>query len=263
MFPIGIDPQKFAAQAAKAVNHPDVSRLRRSLNGEKLAIGVDRLDYSKGLINRIKAFDRMWTLFPSLERTVSLLQIATPSRGAIEAYGNLQNEVARLVSDVNGAHGEVDWTPIRYLNKGYGQAVLAGLYRTAQVGVVTPLQDGMNLVAKEYVAAQNPADPGVLVLSKFAGAASELDTALLVNPHDIDGMAHTIATALSMPLTERRMRWEAMMAKLRDGTIQQWFADFIQTLQDSQLDKDPLGPRMADAPPPWPLRSVNTGARYH
>ena len=201
--------------AAKASTHPDVSRLRRSLNGEKLAIGVDRLDYSKGLINRIKAFDRMWTLHPSLARTASLLQIATPSRGAIEAYGNLQNEVAKLVSDVNGQHGEVDWTPIRYLNKGYGQAVLAGLYRTAQVGVVTPLQDGMNLVAKEYVAAQNPADPGVLVLSKFAGAANELDTALLVNPHDIDGMARTIATALSMPLTERRMRWEAMMAKLR------------------------------------------------
>ena len=146
---------------------------------------------------------------------MSLLQIATPSRGAIEAYGNLQSEVAKLVSDVNGRHGEVDWTPIRYLNKGYGQAVLAGLYRTAQVGVVTPLQDGMNLVAKEYVAAQNPADPGVLVLSKFAGAANELDTALLVNPHDIDGMARTIATALSMPLTERRMRWEAMMTKLR------------------------------------------------
>ena len=215
VFPIGIDPQKFAQLAAKASTHPDVSRLRRSLNGEKLAIGVDRLDYSKGLINRIKAFDRMWTLHPQLKRAASLLQIATPSRGAIEAYGNLQSEVAKLVSDVNGRHGEVDWTPIRYLNKGYGQAVLAGLYRTAQVGVVTPLQDGMNLVAKEYVAAQNPVDPGVLVLSKFAGAANELDTALLVNPHDIDGMARTIATALSMPLTERRMRWEAMMAKLR------------------------------------------------
>ena len=215
VFPIGIDPQQFAQLAAKASTHPDVSRLRRSLNGEKLAIGVDRLDYSKGLINRIKAFDRMWTLHPQLARTVSLLQIATPSRGAIEAYGNLQSEVAKLVSDVNGLHGEVDWTPIRYLNKGYGQAVLAGLYRTAQVGVVTPLQDGMNLVAKEYVAAQNPVDPGVLVLSKFAGAANELDTALIVNPHDIDGMARTIATALSMPLTERRMRWEAMMAKLR------------------------------------------------
>ena len=140
-----------------------------------------------------------------------MLQIATPSRGAIEAYGNLQNDLAKLVSDVNGRHGEVDWTPIRYLNKGFSQTVLAGLYRTAQVGVVTPLHDGMNLVAKEYVAAQNPADPGVLVLSKFAGAANELDTALLVNPHDIDGMARTIATALSMPLIERRMRWEAMM----------------------------------------------------
>ena len=263
VFPIGIDPQKFAQQATKAMTHPDVSRLRRSLSGEKLAIGVDRLDYSKGLINRIKAFDRMWTMQPQLSRAVSLLQIATPSRGAIEAYGNLQSEVARLVSDVNGAHGEVDWTPIRYLNKGYGQNVLAGLYRTAQVGVVTPLQDGMNLVAKEYVAAQNPADPGVLVLSKFAGAANELDTALLVNPHDIDGMAHTIATALSMPLTERRMRWEAMMAKLRGHTIQQWFADFIDALQDSQLDRGPLGPVIADPPVPWPLRSVNNGARYH
>src|SRR6266852_1179284 len=258
VFPIGIDPEKFAQQAAKAVSHPDVSRLRRSLNGEKLAIGVDRLDYSKGLINRITAFDRMWAMQPALARTVSLLQIANPSRGGIEAYGNLQNELAKLVSDVNGRHGEVDWTPIRYLNKGYGQYVLAGLYRTAQVGVVTPLHDGMNLVAKEYVAAQNPADPGVLVLSKFAGAADELDTALLVNPNDIDGMARTIATALSMALTERRMRWEAMMAKLRAGTIQQWFADFVDALQETQIDKP-----IAEPPTPWPLRSVNTGTRYH
>src|SRR4051794_12532485 len=207
VFPIGIDPEKFAQLAAKASTHPDVSRLRRSLNGEKLAIGVDRLDYSKGLVNRIRAFDRMWTLQPQLARTVSLLQIATPSRGAIEAYGNLQSEVARLVTDVNGRHGEVDWTPIRYLNKGFGQAVLAGLYRTAQVGVVTPLQDGMNLVAKEYVAAQNPENPGVLVLSKFAGAANELDTALVVNPHDIDGMARARATAIAKPPAGRVMRW--------------------------------------------------------
>jgi trehalose 6-phosphate synthase len=268
VFPIGIDPEKFAQQAAKSVSHPDVSRLRRSLHGEKLAIGVDRLDYSKGLINRINAFDRMWTLQPALERTVSLLQIATPSRGTIEAYGNLQNELAKLVSDVNGRHGEVDWTPIRYLNKGFSQTVLAGLYRTAQVGVVTPLHDGMNLVAKEYVAAQNPADPGVLVLSKFAGAANELDTALLVNPHDIDGMARTIATAVSMPLTERRMRWEAMMAKLRASTIQQWFADFVDALQQThidkgQIDKDATEPVVTEPPTLWPLRSVNSGSRYH
>jgi trehalose 6-phosphate synthase len=263
VFPIGIDPQKFAQLAAKAVTHPDVSRLRRSLNGEALAIGVDRLDYSKGLVNRIKAFDRMWTLQPQLKRAASLLQIATPSRCAIEAYGNLQSELAKLVSDVNGVHGEADWTPIRYLNKGFGQAVLAGLYRTAQVGVVTPLQDGMNLVAKEYVAAQNPENPGVLVLSKYAGAANELDAALLVNPHDIDGMARTIATAFSMPLTERRMRWEAMMTKLRDHTIQQWSADFIDALQESQLEEGPLGPIVPEPPTPWPLRSANGGVRYH
>jgi len=263
VFPIGIDPEKFARQAAKAVTHPEVSRLRRSLNGEKLAIGVDRLDYSKGLINRINAFDRMWTLQPALLRNVSLLQIANPSRGGIEAYGNLQNELARLVSDVNGRHGEVDWTPIRYLNKGFGQTVLAGLYRTAQVGVVTPLHDGMNLVAKEYVAAQNPADPGVLVLSKFAGAANELDTALLVNPHDIDGMARTIAAALSMPLTERRLRWEAMMAKLRAGTVQQWFADFVDALEETRLDRAAVEPAIPEQPTLWPLRSVNAGVRYH
>jgi trehalose 6-phosphate synthase len=264
VFPIGIDPDKFAQQAAKAVSHPDVTRLRRSLNGEKLAIGVDRLDYSKGLINRINAFDRMWTLQPALQRTVSLLQIATPSRGAIEAYGTLQGELAKLVSDVNGRHGEVDWTPIRYLNKGYSQTVLAGLYRTAQVGVVTPLNDGMNLVAKEYVAAQNPADPGVLVLSKFAGAANELETALQVNPHDIDGMARTIALALAMPLTERRIRWEAMMAKLHAGTIQQWFADFVDALQQRAVSEKPaIAPSMPEPPASWALRSVNSGARYH
>ncbi|WP_322514498.1 alpha,alpha-trehalose-phosphate synthase (UDP-forming) [Rhodopseudomonas palustris] len=249
VFPIGIDADLFAQQAQKATAHPDVSRLRKSLHGEKLVIGVDRLDYSKGLINRVNAFDRMLTSRPSLQRTVSLLQIATPSRGTIEAYGNLQGELARLVSDVNGRLGEADWTPIRYLNKGFRQGVLAGLYRTAQVGLVTPLQDGMNLVAKEYVAAQNPIDPGVLVLSKFAGAANELDTALLVNPHDVEGMARAIATALSMPLTERRLRWEAMMAKLRRGSVQSWFADFVASLEDAHGANREAAREIASQPP--------------
>src|SRR5246500_4661287 len=230
VFPIGIDAEMFASAAAKAVTHPDVSRLRKSLNGEKLAIGVDRLDYSKGLINRVAAFDRMWTLEPSLLRTVSLLQIATPSRGGIEAYGRLQSDLAKLISEVNGRHGEVDWTPIRYLNKGFSQAVLAGLYRSAQVGVVTPLHDGMNLVAKEYVAAQNPLDPGVLVLSSFAGAAKELDAALQVNPHNTDEMASQIARALAMSLEERRDRWHRMVVKLRRASVRNWFSDFLHTL---------------------------------
>jgi trehalose 6-phosphate synthase len=260
VFPIGIDAEKFATAAAKAVTHPDVSRLRRSLNGEKLAIGVDRLDYSKGLLNRINAFDRLWTTQPQLLRAVSLLQIATPSRGGIAAYGHLQGEVAKLVTDVNGRHGEVDWTPIRYLNKGYGQNVLAGLYRTAQVGVVTPLHDGMNLVAKEYVAAQNPADPGVLVLSKFAGAANELDTALIVNPHDIDGMARAIATALSMPLVERRMRYEAMMERLSAHTIQQWFAEFLDALQECGADAPASASVLSGPTGRWSQRTVHGAA---
>lgn len=279
VFPIGIDADKFAAQAVRASSHPEVSRLRRSLNrDEKLIIGVDRLDYSKGLMNRISAFDQMLTAQPGLHRAVSLLQIATPSRGTIDAYGALQGELAKLVSDVNGRHGEVDWTPIRYLNKGFGQTVLAGLYRSAQVGLVTPVQDGMNLVAKEYVAAQNPVDPGVLVLSKFAGAADELDSALLVNPHDVQGMARTLALALAMPQNERRMRWEAMMAKLQQRSIHTWFSDYVAALQAAHLANQPddeagsAEPGWSEAPPlmtaPRPelpaLRSVSgEGFRFN
>jgi trehalose 6-phosphate synthase len=261
-FPIGIDVDGFAAQAQRATSHPEVSRLRKSLHGERLAIGVDRVDYSKGLVNRISAFDRLFEMQPALKRSVSLLQIATPSRGGIAAYASLQSELAKQVTDVNGRHGEVDWTPIRYLSKGFGQTVLAGFYRTAQVGVVTPLHDGMNLVAKEYVAAQNPVDPGVLVLSRFAGAANELDAALLVNPHDIDAMARAIATALAMPAPERRMRWEAMMARLRAGTIHQWFSSFIAALEATRERGE--GP---DDASPWPtgVRPLRTagGALYH
>jgi trehalose 6-phosphate synthase len=203
------------------------------LRGERLAIGVDRVDYSKGLVNRIYAFDRLLTVHPELKRTLSLLQIATPSRGEIEAYESLQAELAGLVTDVNGRHGEVDWTPIRYLSKGYGQNVLAGFYRSAQIGVVTPMQDGMNLVAKEYVAAQNPEDPGVLVLSRYAGAANELDAALIVNPSDIDAIARAMHTALTMSILERRERWAAMMAKLKGHTIHQWFAEFVSALEET------------------------------
>jgi trehalose 6-phosphate synthase len=231
-FPIGIDVDEFAARASKAVARLEVSRLRASLHGLKLVLGVDRLDYSKGLANRVRAFDRMLEIDPALKRQVALLQVAVPSRGNIRAYRELKSELAALVSEVNGRHGEVDWTPIRYLNKGFSQLTLSGFYRTAHVGLVTPLHDGMNLVAKEYVAAQNPFDPGVLVLSSFAGAAKELDAALLVNPHDIDGMARQIATALTMSVEERRDRWQSMMTKLRRASVQNWFADFLHTLAE-------------------------------
>jgi trehalose 6-phosphate synthase len=231
-FPIGIDVDEFAARAAKAITRPEISRLRGSLQGTKLALGVDRLDYSKGLANRMRAFDRLFELEPSLKRTVSFLQVAVPSRGNIRAYRELKTELAGLVGEINGRHGEVDWAPIRYLNKGFAQSTLAGFYRVADVGLVTPLHDGMNLVAKEYVAAQNPFDPGVLVLSAFAGAAKELDAALIVNPHDIDGMARQIDKALEMSLDERRERWNSMVSKLRQSSVKNWFSDFLQALTE-------------------------------
>ncbi|HSZ65622.1 MAG TPA: trehalose-6-phosphate synthase [Xanthobacteraceae bacterium] len=231
-FPIGIDVDDFAARASKSVTRPEVTRLRESLHGAKLVLGVDRLDYSKGLANRVRAFDRMLEIEPGLKRHVSLLQVAVPSRGNIKAYRELKSELAGLVGEVNGRHGEVDWSPIRYLNKGFSQLTLAGFYRVAGVGLVTPLHDGMNLVAKEYVAAQNPLDPGVLVLSSFAGAAKELDAALLINPHDIDGMARQIAVALKMSIEERRERWHAMVRKLKVASVQAWFAHFLHVLSD-------------------------------
>jgi trehalose 6-phosphate synthase len=149
------------------------------------------------------------------------------------------------VGDVNGRLGEPDWTPIRYLNKGYSQQVLAGFYRMAQIGMVTPLHDGMNLVAKEYVAAQDPEDPGVLVLSEFAGAAKELHAALLVNPHDIDGMADQLAVALKMPREERIERWESMMTALRETSLHRWFSSFVDALKQCSPETAPKAGRPA------------------
>jgi trehalose 6-phosphate synthase len=229
-FPIGIDVESFAERAIKSATRPEVSRLRSSLQGGQLVIGVDRVDYSKGLPNRFRAFERMLQFQPSFKRAVSLLQIAVPSRGQIVEYRKLQAELASIVGEINGRYGEVDWTPIRYLNRGFPQSKLAGFYRTARVGLVTSLNDGMNLVAKEYVAAQNPLDPGVLVLSKFTGAAKQLDAALLVNPHDIDGMAWAISSALAMRRQERRERWETLIEILRSSSLDNWFQDFLLEL---------------------------------
>ena len=234
IFPIGIDVKAFAEQATKSAARPEVSRLRASLQGRKLAMGVDRLDYSKGLPNRFRALERMFEMYPETRNSVSLLQIAVPTREQITAYKSLQTELAALVGEINGHNAEVDWTPIRYLNKGFPHSVLAGFYRSAQVGVVTPFQDGMNLVAKEYVAAQNPLDPGVLVLSEFAGAAKQLDAAVLVNPHDVDALAQALMKAFTMSASERRQRWNAMIARLEDSPLAGWFSDFVDALENAR-----------------------------
>lgn len=229
-FPIGIDVAAIAATAqaneARVAGHD----LRASLSGRRLAIGVDRLDYSKGLPERFKAFERHlhrgddaghWTY----------LQIAPPSRTRVPEYQSLRRELEGLAGHINGRHARPDWTPIRYVNDSFPQSVLAGFYRAAEMALITPLRDGMNLVAKEYLASQSPLDPGVLVLSRFAGAAEELQQALLVNPHDIDEVAAAINTASTMPLAERQDRWHAMMDTLRGNDVGQWARRFLDTLR--------------------------------
>ena len=172
VFPIGVDPEAIADMAARAVKSRTTRRLRESLRGRQLIIGVDRLDYSKGLEHRFKAFGAFLQTYPEQRNHVRLLQIATATRSDVPEYNALRQRLGALAGDVAGRYAELDWAPIQYLNRSFSQSSLAGFYRISRVALVTPLRDGMNLVAKEYDAAQDPEDPGVLILSPFAGAAS-------------------------------------------------------------------------------------------
>jgi len=230
VFPIAIDTAAFAHVAQNAQRHAMVQRMQKSLGERDLIIGVDRLDYSKGITNRIEAFEHFITNNPGSQGKVTFLQITPKSRSEVPEYEEMQRTVAELAGRVNGAVSAVDWVPIRYVNRSIGRNVLAGLYRMARVGLVTPLRDGMNLVAKEYVAAQRAEDPGVLILSRFAGAARELDGALLVNPYDIEAVSNAIARALSMPLEARRERWNQMMPHLLEHDVSRWCEDFLKVL---------------------------------
>lgn len=230
-FGIGIETKTFANLAEKAAKNPTVKRMSESMLGRQLIIGVDRLDYSKGIPNRIEAFEEFINRNPEQKNKVTFLQVTPKSRSAVPEYQDMQSMVAELAGRVNGALAAVDWTPIRYITRSLNRHTLAGLYRQAKVGLVTPLRDGMNLVAKEYVAAQNPADPGVLVLSRFAGAARELNGALLVNPYDKEAISNAIQSALNMPLEERKMRFNQMISFLETNDIHHWCADYIEELR--------------------------------
>jgi trehalose 6-phosphate synthase len=229
-FPISIDTAGIAEAARVAESNAEIGQLRRSLEGRSLIIGVDRLDYSKGLPQRFEAFARLLERAPELHRHVTFLQIAPPSRGAVLEYRQIRRELERSAGHINGKYAAPDWAPIRYINKSFPHSLLTGYYRTARVGLVTPLRDGMNLVAKEYVACQNPDDPGVLVLSRFAGAAMELTDALLVNPADTEEVADALQQALEMGLSERRERWRAMMDVLEKNDITTWRNAYLQAL---------------------------------
>jgi trehalose 6-phosphate synthase len=234
-FPIGIDTPAFRTQAEQSESHPVVRRTKASLEGKKLMIGVDRLDYSKGLGQRIEAFSCYLENNPAMRGRVTYLQITPKTRSEVPEYADMQREVAEQIGSTNGKYGDLDWTPIRYTNRPVNHAALSGLYRIAQVGLVTPLRDGMNLVAKEYVASQSSTDPGVLILSRFAGAAQELEGALLVNPYDTDATAAAMGRALTMPIEERQERWASMMGRIEENTVQHWCASFVEALAEDSF----------------------------
>jgi len=229
-FPISIDTVEVARQSKYAVNNSTVRKLRASLADRQLAIGVDRLDYSKGLPRRFEAFGRFLAEHHEWRSRVSFLQIAPPSREEVPEYRELRSRLERSAGATNGRYADPDWVPIRYVNRSFAQATLAGFYRISQLGLITPLRDGMNLVAKEFVAAQSPDDPGALVLSQFAGAAGELGQAILVNPYDPEGLVEGIERALTMPLQERRERWAAMFEHLSKHDIGAWRRAFLAAL---------------------------------
>lgn len=234
-FPIGIDAARFVAAAESHEARAAYARMKESLAGRQMIIGVDRLDYSKGLEERLAAYDQCLTDSPELRQKVFLLQIATHSRDSVEAYQELRGRLEALTGRINGTFATVDWVPIRYVNSSHRRDELVGLYRAAAVGLVTPLRDGMNLVAKEYVAAQNPKDPGVLILSRFAGAAAQMSEALIVNPFSREDMSDSIKRALNMPIKERVRRWEQLMQGVSDENVVQWRDCFVAALKRCAL----------------------------
>jgi trehalose 6-phosphate synthase len=231
VFPIGVDIDAIQREAIDSQGTDAVKKMIAGLLGRRLMIGVDRLDYSKGLVERFKAYERFLETHPENQNRVSFLQIAPLSRSDVRAYAEIRRDLEQTTGRTNGRFADTDWTPIRYLNRNFPHDVLMGFMRSALIGIVTPVRDGMNLVAKEFVAAQDPADPGVLILSTLAGAARELTSAVMVNPYDSRGMAHAIQQAFNMPLAERRERHAAMLEVLRRNSITAWHSSFIDTLE--------------------------------
>jgi trehalose 6-phosphate synthase len=233
-FPIGIDAPEFAQMLRGAT-----ARRMRDLMGaatvfRHLIVGVDRLDYSKGLEERFTGFERYLADNPDMRREVLMLQIAPVSRESVDAYQEIRNRLDTLSGRINGEFADVDWAPFRYVNKNYRRDELAGLYGAARVGLVTPLRDGMNLVAKEFVASQNPDDPGVLILSRFAGAARQLKDALLINPNSPDEIADAIGRAIAMEKPERIRRWNALFDNVQREDVTAWRDSFVAALKGAE-----------------------------
>ena len=222
-FPIGIEPKDFALPQESSMfvqGRADVQRI----------LGIDRLDYSKGLPQKFRAFGRFLEIGPEYRNRVVLTQIAPPTRESVEAYSDIRVQLETLSGSINGRFGELDWVPIHYIHRSVARNRLANIYRHSHIGLVTPLRDGMNLVAKEYVAAQDRHNPGVLILSQFAGAAEELKEALIVNPYNIEEMARAMLTAIEMPLNERQARHSQLLARITANDVAAWADGFVNSL---------------------------------
>ncbi len=238
-FPIGIDSDDFADLAEREFDKLPSGVVNQNL---QLMMGVDRLDYTKGIPQRLRAYKRFLEEHEDWLGRVSVLQISPPTREGVPAYDEIRAELELLCGQINGQFADITWTPVRYIHRNIPREQLAGLYRAAHVGLVTPLMDGMNLVAKEFIAAQNPEDPGVLILSRFAGAAEQMQDALLVNPHDEAELADAMGQALTMPLGERRERYTALMGGLRAQDVHWWSNSFLAALEDEVTGADRAQP---------------------
>ncbi|WP_406623241.1 alpha,alpha-trehalose-phosphate synthase (UDP-forming) [Acidovorax sp. SDU_ACID1] len=235
-FPIGIDVEEFHRLGRAPDAMQTYEEMRAEYSRRQLLLGIDRLDYSKGIPHRVRAFRQLLERYPENAHSATLVMIASPSRDDVNAYADLRQELEGLCGAINGDFGDLDWMPLRYIHRTVARKRVPGLCRASRVGLVTPLRDGMNLVAKEYVVSQNPEDPGVLVLSRFAGAAEQLRDALLVNPYDTQGMAEAIQTALRMPLAERQARHQRLMACISEHDVHWWRRNFLRALEGEEQE---------------------------
>jgi trehalose 6-phosphate synthase/phosphatase len=236
IFPMGVD----AADLSRRAGAQEVSAARLEFRAgiSRVLVGIDRLDYSKGIPRRLLAFERLLQVHPEWRERVRLIQVAVPSRGNVNAYRKARGELDALVGRINGELSTPTWSPIRYLYRNLPQNTLLALYRAADAMLVTPVRDGMNLVCKEFVASRVDED-GVLVLSEFAGAADELTDALLVNPYDVDGVADTLHEALTMPGAERRRRMRALRTQVIGHDVHLWASRFITALREHERSPAP------------------------
>ncbi|MDR7342807.1 trehalose 6-phosphate synthase [Pantoea alhagi] len=230
VYPIGIEPDSIK-EMAEGPLPPKMAAMKRELGDAKNIIACERLDYSKGLPERFLAYEALLENFPQHRGKIRYSQIAPTSRGDVQAYQDIRHQLETEAGRINGKYGTLGWTPLYYLNQHFDRRLLMKIFRLTDVALITPLRDGMNLVAKEYVAAQDPEDPGVLVLSRFAGAANELTSALIVNPYDRDEVAAALDKALTMSRTERISRYNDMMTILRKNDISHWRESFLQDLR--------------------------------